>query len=169
MSADFSPEWERLSEAERNLIVAAQAQLPVKLGEIARKLGLEVKVTTLEIGISGEIGPNLDAPGSFKIRINKHEVKTRQRFTLSHEISHFLLHRDLIGGGIIDNILFRSRLSNAIEAEANRLAADILMPKSEIRAWKLENAEIGKTDCVVPLASLFGVSEDAVRIRIGLK
>lgn len=169
MSEEYCGEWKTLPEPVKELILAEQKTLPVKLGRIAAALGLDVKIATLEIGISGEIFPHPERERGFKIRINKHEVTTRQRFTLAHEIAHFLLHRSLIGNGIVDNILFRSRLSNTNEAEANRLAADILMPRAAIKEWKVQNPNVGKTDSVVPLATMFGVSEDALKIRIGLK
>lgn len=165
----FSAEWNRLTDHERIVIESHQANLPVKVGAIASALGIEVKVATLDIGISGEIFPIYPGSSSFKIRINKHEVRPRQRFTLAHEIAHFLLHRSMIGDGISDNILFRSKLSNELEVEANRLAADILMPIDAVRAWQEANNEMSKRDSVAPLAVLFDVSEDAMAIRLGIK
>lgn len=165
----FSAEWSRLTDDERNIIEAHQAEIPVKVGSIATALGIEVKIATLDIGISGEIFPIHPGSSSFKIRINKHEVRQRQRFTLAHEISHFLLHRTMIGDGISDNILFRSKLSNELEIQANRLAADILMPIDAVRAWQEDNPDFSKRDSVTPLATLFDVSEDAMAIRLGIK
>jgi predicted transcriptional regulator len=163
--ANNCKEWSQLKENDHALVVAAQANLPVQLGPLAKALGLDVKVATLGIGISGEIAPSETAAAGFRIRINKHEVKTRQRFTLAHEIAHYLLHRDLIGDGVTDSILFRSKLSNVVEAEANRLAADILMPYKAIKTWR----KMLKVDSAVPLAAQFDVSEDAIRVRLGLR
>ena len=165
----ISKEWLRLSIADRQTIESYQENLPIKLGALAEHFGLIVKVTTLEIGISGEISPLTPASNTYKIRINRHEVRQRQRFTLAHEIAHFLLHQDKIGHGIVDNILFRSTLSNALEAEANRLAADILMPEAAIKAWRTENPAVSKRDSLTSLAEKFDVSEDAMAVRLGLK
>ncbi|MBB3607616.1 ImmA/IrrE family metallo-endopeptidase [Rhizobium sp. BK602] len=165
----MSAEWQRLAPEIRVLLEKYHQTIPVKLGELAKELGLAVKAATLDVGISGEIAPDPDIVGAFKIRINRHEVKTRQRFTLAHEIAHFLLHKDRIGNGIVDNILYRSTLSDKYEAEANRLAADILMPEAVILDWRKQRKGLAKRECVHPLAELFGVSEDAMSIRLGLK
>ncbi len=100
----------------------------VPLGAIAKDLSLIVKRATLSMKISGEIHPHEEAEAGFIIRINRHEVRARQRFTLTHEISHYLLHKDKIENGIEDNALYRSNFSNTLEAQANRLAADLIMP-----------------------------------------
>jgi len=143
-----------------------QQSIPVKIGDLAKSLGLVVKTSTLDVGISGMIFPEEDG---YKIVINKHEPSYRQRFTLAHEISHFLLHKRLIGLGISDNILYRSRLSDTKEAEANRLASDILMPIDIVKEAKTNLATPRLADAVSPLANQFGVSEEAMRIRLGMK
>lgn len=120
-----SNEWFNLSASNKAIICKYQDDIPVKLGEVAKEFGLVVKVATLSANISGEIK---ETNGLVTIKINRHEVKARQRFTLAHEIAHFLLHRHLLKEGIQDDVLYRSKQSNAVEAEANRLAADIIMP-----------------------------------------
>lgn len=162
-----SAEWSSLAPEIKRVIEAVQEEIPVKVGRVAKVLGLTVKVATLDVGISGMIVPFTS--GGYKIVINKHEPSYRQRFTLAHEISHFLLHEDYIGDGITDNILYRSNLSDSIEAEANRLASDILMPVEKIKAWKAKHREQKDADIVSPLAALFDVSEDAMRIKLGMK
>jgi Zn-dependent peptidase ImmA (M78 family) len=142
--------------------------VPVRLTDIANSLGLSVKAATLPAGISGEIRPDADHPGSYVIRVNRHDAKRRQRFTVAHEIAHFLLHRDAIGDGIMDDVLYRSNVSNAQEAQANRLAADILVPQSLLTQW-LENARVlNISDAVTFLADRFEVSEASMRIKLGL-
>ncbi|HAT3626871.1 TPA: ImmA/IrrE family metallo-endopeptidase, partial [Morganella morganii] len=124
-----SKEWNGLSQTHIALINKHQLCCPIKLGELAKELGLIVKLATLPANISGEIK---ETNGLTTIRINRHDVKTRQRYTLAHEISHFLLHKHLLREGITDDVLYRSAQSNKIEAEANRLAADIIMPMHHI-------------------------------------
>ena len=160
-----SREWGRLTVQEAAIIREHQNVIPVPLAPIARELGVEVKASTLAPGISGELRPTADG---FVIRVNRHDPRVRQRFTVAHELAHFLLHRDHIGNGIEDDVLYRSELSDQREAEANRLAADILMPEERVReafaaARGLDNQEVG-----VNLANQFGVSEAAMRIRLGL-
>lgn len=82
---------------------------------------------------------------------------------VAHEVAHHVLHLDSIGDGITDDALYKSGLSNRQEAQANRLAADILMP------WKLldpllDNGEANITE----LADIFLVSKSAMSIRLGV-
>lgn len=134
----ISKEWHRLEPNQRATIQAHQGMFPIKVGAIAKAFNLIVKASTLPGNISGEIK---ETGNEIVIKINRHDVKYRQRFTLAHEIAHFLLHRQYIGDGITDDALFRSKLSTAIEIEANNLAADILMPMQLLAAHKkgLEN------------------------------
>ena len=90
-----SPSWEYLniSPEVRTDIDEYLSTHPVKLDAIAKRLGVKVLLSTLLRGTSGQIGQE---DGDFVIRINRHEAKHRQRFTLAHELAHYLLHRDLI-------------------------------------------------------------------------
>lgn len=162
-----SREWQRVDGTLVDIIREHQKDYPVKVGKLANALGLRVLLKPLPAKISGEIRPSRDTPAGFEIGINRFEKDTRQRFTIAHEIGHYLLHSHLIGGGIVDNVLYRSRLSSKIEAEANRVAADILMPKHLIRkvaeeqklSFGEENSEI--------FADALKVSKQAMGIRLG--
>lgn len=161
----MSPEWNRLDPAVRAQIEAFQDAPPVRLPELARALGVPIKAATLGPGISGEIRPG--ERDGFVIRINRHDPAKRQRFTVAHEIAHFLLHRDEIGTGIEDDVLYRSSLSDRREQQANRLAADILMPNDLLADAREAAEEKGVGDIVLYLADLFAVSEAAMRIKVG--
>ena len=87
----------------------------------------------------------------------------RQRFTVAHEVGHFVLHRDkLERGDLVDDAMYRSGLSSSEETAANRLAADILMPFQLIRS--LLSAGIRDPEA---LANKLQVSAAAMRIRLG--
>lgn len=161
-----SREWDRLTRQHQELIQGHQAQLPVKLSAIARGLGLQLKASTLPAGVSGEIRP--DGSGGFIVKVNRHDSSRRQRFTIAHEIAHYLLHRDQIGVGISDDALYRSSLSDAREAEANRLAADLLMPTNAVQAEVGNARRLQVEDIVSFVADKFEVSEAAMKIRLGL-
>lgn len=155
----------RLPAELRRLIESYQRSAPVDLRGLAAALGLKVKAATLSPGISGEIRP--DGEGGYIVRVNRHDSKGRQRFTVAHEIAHLLLHRELIGSGISDDALYRSSLSDAIEAEANRLASDIVMP-SELVSNAVRVAQgIGVPDICSQLAETFEVSAAAMNIKLG--
>lgn len=159
-----SKEWASLDDNYLAIIKKYQREVPVKLGAIAGELGLSVKVSTLSSGVSGEIKK---VKSGYEVRVNKHEIKERQRFTLAHEISHYLLHEDLIGDGISDTILYRSSLSDTLEAQANRLAADILMPVDIVAAKLVEYSSESEVQRYEKIAKDLCVSTSALKIRLG--
>lgn len=159
-----SREWDAVSDAEKSIILKYQNEFPVKVGTLAKELGVDVKISTLTAGISGEIRL---VDNVVVIKVNRHDVKERQRFTIAHEIAHFLLHKDKISDGIVDDILYRSRLSDELEQQANRLAADIIMPWALIKK-SLEKINADKAEEKIEIVSkLAEVSLTAMKIRFG--
>lgn len=156
-----SQEWNRISPEDKSVVEKYLCEIPVKLGSMAKELGIEVKKSpALPRNISGKI---TKLPTGYEIKINKYESLARQRFTLAHELAHFLLHRDEIDrlGEIADNVLYRSGASETIEYEANRLAAQIIMPDDAISE---RQKAIGNN--IDQLAKEFGVSKAVVEIRM---
>lgn len=156
----------RLPESDSPIAVIArhQGRVPVRLDAIANQLGLAVQRVPMGAGISGSIrhDPDCGSPSGFVIEIDSEEPSIRQRFTLAHEIAHYILHRDVIRNGIkvIDSAMYRSRLSSDYESQANRLAADILMPRNRVlEAW-------GADKDAASLAQTFEVSKGAIEIRL---
>jgi hypothetical protein len=158
-----SNEWKSLDTQTKNIIEKYQAELPIKLGKISSDFGLIVKRATLPANISGEIK---EVGGNILIRVNRHDAETRQRYTLAHEIAHFLLHKHLLQTGITDDVLYRSNQSDEVEAEANRLAADILMPVNMVQ-YLVKYYESLKGELLYEtLADCFNVSITAIKIRL---
>lgn len=159
--------WRRVSPAEADIVREYMKSYPVKVGELASALGIEVVRAGLAPKISGLIQPSRTARAGYEIRVNKYETRERQRFTVAHEIAHFLLHRDDIGNGVVDSIMYRSSLTSRKESEANRLAAAIVMPYDAVRR---EFAKIDSTasDAAERLAATFGVSTPAMKVRLGV-
>src|ERR1700722_18204196 len=110
---------------------------PVDLHGMATALGLDVfDVDTFHNDEAGRIKRIFDGDRIlYVIEINNRHSENRMRFTLAHEISHYLLHRDQIGDGVTDDALYRSTLGAFIETEANRLAAQLLMPRMLVRIF----------------------------------
>lgn len=157
--------WDKLGSREKALIANFQKELPVNIRGLARELGIPIKAATLPPNISGEIRP--DGNGGFVVRVSRHDSLGRQNFTVAHELAHFLLHRHLIGSGISDDALYRSNQSDSVEAEANRLAADILMPADKVAQRKAIAERFGLSDVTDVLAQTFAVSPAAMSIRLG--
>lgn len=133
----------------------------------ASELGLKVFATKLPKGISGLLVRDEDykTPSGFVIFVDENEPVVRQRFTAAHELGHYVHHRHMIGEhGVEDNYMLRADgMSNSQEAEANRFAADLLMPRD-----KISQAMQGGIDTVEALADRFKVSQLAMGIRLGL-
>ncbi|MAI88878.1 MAG: hypothetical protein CBB65_00165 [Hyphomonadaceae bacterium TMED5] len=163
-----SKEWRQLSAEQLETIEGFQQSYPVKVGGLAKAFGLRVLLKPLPAKISGEIRPSTESEAGFDIGVNRFEKNTRQRFTIAHEIGHFLLHSHLIGGGITDTVLYRSRLSNRMEAEANRMAADILMPAKLIRKISSDLKIPLTEEFVDEFAEALQVSVQAMKIRLGV-
>ena len=143
------------------IIRANQSELPVSVTRIAGEFGIRVfKSSGWPEKLSGLIRKNQE---KYEIFVNGQHPLVRRRFTIAHELAHFILHRDEIGNGITDDVLYRSGLSNKMEKEANQLAADILMP------WKLLDPilDSGESD-IRELAGMFKVSPSTMSIRLGV-
>jgi hypothetical protein len=161
-------EWNKVELTERNIIAPYLEDVPVKIATMARALGIEVKSATLRPRISGQLQRSPDSPSGFRIRVNRHEASTRQRFTIAHEIAHYLLHRDDIGDELEDSILYRSTLSEPREAEANRLGAQLLMPENSVVRILRELGGRATPEVARFMAERYDVSEIAMSFRLGL-
>lgn len=143
----------------------ASESLPIKVTPLAQRLGIRVFGAPWPDEISGKIQRDAERGGDsgFAIFVNKSHSQTRRRFTVAHEIAHYVLHERQIGDGIFDDALYRSGLPHREEVQANELAADILMPKKRV----IEMIEKNGSD-VPYLAEQFDVSRQAMSIRLSV-
>lgn len=151
-----------------NIIGRFISEYPVKLGEMAKALGVSnVKIASMRPGVSGQISRE---DGEYVIRVNRNEARERQRFTIAHELAHFLLHRHIIDSqpdGITDNVLYRSGAPERIEYEANRLAAELVMPLRLVEErLKADFGGVVTETTIERLAERFQVSKAAMEIRL---
>ena len=138
--------------------------IPVNTGMMAKRLGLRIVDEDLPDNISGAIRKDPDAsPSGYLIAVNRRHHINRRRFTVAHEIAHYVLHRAQIGDGYEENELRRDHAWNGMEVEANEMAADILMPPAAVDQAVKEGVET-----VEDLARRFMVSEEAMRRRLKL-
>lgn len=139
---------------------------PVRVVAIAKDLGIKVyKTMDFDDRISGLIQKDERYGGKsgYAIYANGRHPVTRRRFTIAHELGHFYLHRELIGDGITDDGLYRSRLRGRFESQANRFAANLLMPRKLV--WEFIAQGV---DTVEELAEKFEVSKSAMSIQLGV-
>jgi Zn-dependent peptidase ImmA (M78 family) len=133
---------------------------PVDLEAMARDLNVAVKYDeNLGDSISGSI--RREGRG-FVAAVNAKHSPARQRFTLAHELAHRILHADLIGDGIVDNEMYRSKtLPDDQERQADALAVELIMPIKLVRKFFKEVIR-----SYGDMAGLFDVSYEAARIRM---
>ena len=137
---------------------------------LIRALGIGYAEKPLPAGQSGYI--EYDDAG-YNILVNSDENPRRRRFTAAHELSHYLLHRDLLDDkGKLNrhvDVLFGpgagsnppDPLTAFHEAQANRYAAKLLIPERLVRVkYRALNGDIAE------LARLFDVSRPAMEIRL---
>ena len=147
---------------------AGMAQAPVPVDEVARYLGIQVDEADLGEECSGMLVRDEE---SAVIGVNVKHHEHRKRFTIAHEIAHFVLHG---GEAYIDeppHIDFRAADSGSgtqqEEKEANQFAAALLMPADQVRAAVAEQPFDPTQDDELPnLAQRFKVSPQAMTTRL---
>jgi Zn-dependent peptidase ImmA (M78 family) len=161
---------ERASQLLRELAIEAP---PVPVDAIADQIGATISREPFRGGISGML---YRTEGRAVIGVNSAEPHTRQRFTIAHEIGHFLLHegRPLI----IDRHVRIDRRDHSSsmgtkreEIEANAFAAELLMPDTmvhtHVQALMRNDDSLPADRLVNRLAREFDVSAQAMEIRLG--
>jgi len=96
----------------------------------------------LDEGIAGEIS---NGDTGYKIRVNRDDPEDWKRFTMAHELGHYVFHRNLIGVGVDDNRLYFStnegnyskndNVTEVHELQAHIFACNVLMPLNPLRAY----------------------------------
>lgn len=134
---------------------------PVNVHEIANELGFEVIPYDFPEETSAVL--HIDAENK-AIGVNRHHSKTRQRFSIAHELGHFLQGHGDFGDSVAtfeDGSYNYADPQNRQESEANELAAELLMPE------KMLNRDLRETGLDVPrLAETYQVSEQAMWIQL---
>ncbi|WP_339491492.1 ImmA/IrrE family metallo-endopeptidase [Pseudomonas rhizophila] len=138
---------------------------PLDVHALVSALGIKFLCVPMDDEVSGSL--SLSENGrNWLIRVNALHHPNRQRFTVAHELAHFARHRSQ-QLKFVDQNFFRNGDSNAMEAEANRFAGELLMPESLFRdRVKLFSGSIEA------VAQYFKVSTLAVRVRaksLGMK
>lgn len=150
-------------------------EYPVEIVRICNENGLKVFEEYLGSDVSGLIVLDDKEWPKYEtnqfIVVNLAELAERRRFTIAHELAHFVLHRNgstlYAHRDMANGLASRSR----IEQEANYFAANILMPEILMRekvqdikekAW----GSLSDYTLIRELADSFVVSKSAVEIRL---
>lgn len=155
---------------ELEIVKRYMSNPPVQVEQIIHALGISFGREMLPEGQSGYIKAG---NGKYRIVVNGSEGARRQRFTAAHELAHYLLHREKLGknGHLArhDDSLYgdfadanpAQPFNPRHEVEANKLAAEIIMPSSIVRAEYNQSV-----DNVEELMAKFEVSRPAMEIRL---
>ncbi|ASY75467.1 ImmA/IrrE family metallo-endopeptidase [Pectobacterium polaris] len=150
---DFTTATDLLDFASKNNVKTH----PLDVSKLTALLGIVMRLEPMEGENSGSL--RKEKNGGWVMTINSLHHPHRQRFTIAHEIGHFIRHAvqmDLF----VDTVFFRNEESNKMEVEANKFAAELLMPEKEFTRY-IETESRNVSD----IANYFQVSSMAVRIR----
>lgn len=154
--------------AERLLEQAGVVQPPVPVEQMARAAGCKIMPAKLR-DVSGVLVRSAEGA---TIGYNSDHSPTRKRFTIAHELGHFLLHQ---GQGVTYDHDFRVSLrsdessegTNIEEIEANFFAASILMPDRMLAADpRTKFIHLDDDRAVEALAKSYRVSRQAMSLRL---
>jgi Zn-dependent peptidase ImmA (M78 family) len=102
--------------------------------------------------------------------VNQNDILPRRRFTAAHELGHAVLHRSTMQFIADTEMLENDEAVSDIEREANRFAAELLMPEEicRLRAEELQQKHKACPRFVLAyrLASELLVSREAMRYRL---
>lgn len=135
---------------------------PIDVYEIAKNEGLEIEIKDFGDkfnNISGYIKPETRT-----IFVNSRDPENRRKFTIAHELGHWILHRDKLESepekyAILYRIPLGRTQDDPVEQEANCFAANLLVPEEMLVARRDEKTE-------EELATEFHVSRDVIGYRI---
>ena len=143
-------------------------KIPINIEALAKKLTIKIFVDFLPDDISGILDFR-NEPAI--ILINSTHGLNRRRFSLAHEIGHFYLHKPS-GIHVDKQTFFRNIKSqkglDEIEIEANRFAAELLMP-ADLLTNELEqffDPIDSDEDVISELSKKFEVSTTAMSFRL---
>lgn len=165
---------DNIREAAKNILSIADNSIPIKIVEICNQMGFSIYQQSLPSQICGYIMVNGELKDKFKtdriISVNNQESNKRRRFTVAHELAHYIFEFDPE-----KSIQFFSKFeidhekSKPNESRANRFAAELLMPEAEIKkrfeALKKDNSK-SYYDIVQELSDNFLTPPKSVELRL---
>ena len=158
-------------EAEQILVQLKISKPPVPVDLIAEKLGARIRFSPFD-GNSELAGMLVRRGEETVIGVNSLHHVNRQRFTIAHECGHLLLH---IGKEVHIDRSFRINRRDGVssqaidpeEIEANRFAAELLMPYDMIMKDLLQyEVDIEDEVELKQLSDKYQVSVQALTHRI---
>lgn len=151
---------EKIAQSVLNRVFKNEIVYPVDVNIIADDFDIPVYSQKLDDNLAGCF---ISETGKSAIVINSKDPMTRQRFTLAHELGHFISYKfqEKVGSIFDERGALASLGTDSEEIFANKFAAEILMPKEEfLEQMKKFNGDINK------VSEYFNVSKYAIEIRV---
>lgn len=155
-------------EAQRALKKSGAKNVPVDVEAVARSLGAHVRYSPFEGELAGML---VRGDGQPVIGVNSIHPRNRQRFTIAHECGHLMLHEGEVHVDRRLQVHRRDETSSMAidpdEIEANRFAAELLIPHDLIMAdLKGREIDIEDDNQIRELAEKYGVSAQSMTLRL---
>ena len=160
--------------AEKLLDKRCIRDAPVTVADMAGAIGIEVRMEKVDDDLSGFLLRDMEARTAI-IGVNATHSESRVRFTIAHELGHFLLHEGVTvhfdgqRPGMTLNLrgVEASMGTDDNEREANLFAAELLMPQKFLeRDLQNFNSDLMDEDALSELAKKYQVSVQALTFRL---
>lgn len=163
----------RAALAARQLLLrmGSRTSIPIDVKGIAARLGIEIVERRLDDGLVSAVSNTsallLRKHGRAICVVNQDHPPTRQRFSIAHEIGHFILHPPKEAYDVRARDDHSSEGVYREEIEANAFAAELLMPVEILQSKVPAPLDLFcHTDRISELARRFEVSPEAMTHRL---
>lgn len=148
-----------IEESKKILTTFGVDAPPVPLTDIVNAYGLNIVYADFsKLKQGNEIAGFIDFDKK-KIYVNKDDSPNRRRFTIAHELGHYLMHKTYIKNESKYKVLLRRPLDDKNyapeEKEANCFAAYLLVPDELLKKYSDVSNSIN--------SALFVVSQDVIK------
>ncbi|MCL2343864.1 MAG: ImmA/IrrE family metallo-endopeptidase [Firmicutes bacterium] len=144
---------------------------PVPIVTIAQSIGFKLFMHELENNVSGFLLISPDIREYFEtdriIVVNQNDSAEQRKFTVAHEIAHFLYDFDEDKEIVFFSSFDKDNRTDQKEERANTFARDLLMPKDAFckAARTLSEEGLKYYEIVSKLCDMFGISSNAIAAR----
>lgn len=103
-----------------------------------------------------------------EVRLSEHDNKGRYRFTLAHELAHWILHKELILSDNTEAAFIDGVHNTRMEKQADYFASALLMPMGAVKKYyySLFGKGYSRSNLITAMAENFQVSKQAMQIRL---
>lgn len=151
-------------------------KVPINVSEIAEKLGFDIYYGKFnDESVSGsmwDVNEEIDLSATRKskrfILVSDRDTAERQRFTIAHEIGHFVMH-------CTDERNFYERYHSnpdktdpklkKYEDDADFFAANLVLPSKLVIGYVMNNSGVDRSALIQKICTQFGVERETVTRR----